>query len=84
MNATGCQRQLASVLDRELGLTYRKNMGGLYEALASRRVVATRNAVKLVAHHKDLGESKPSDCNPCTRVGEFFEELGPYPADDSS
>lgn len=30
MGATGCQRQLASVLDRELGLTYRKNMGGLY------------------------------------------------------
>lgn len=84
MNATGCQRQLGSVLDRELGLTYRKNMGGLYEALASRRVVATRNAVKLVAYHKDLGESKPSDCNPCTRVGEIFEELGPYLADDSS
>ena len=63
---------------------YRKNMGGLYEALASRRGMAARNAAKLAAHHKDLGESRPSDCNPCTRVGEIFEELDPYLADDSS
>lgn len=78
MNAAGCQRQLALALDRELGLTYRKNMDGLYEALASRRGMAARNAAKHAAHHKDLGESQPSDCNPCTRVGEIFEELGPY------
>ena len=84
MDATGCQRQLALALNHELGLTYRKNMGGLYEALASRRGMAARNAAKLASHHKDLGESRPSDCNLCTRVGEIFEELGPYLADDSS
>lgn len=82
MGATGCQRQLASVLDRELGLTYRKNMGGLYEALASRRGVAARNAKKLGVHHDVLGEPKPTRRNPSMRVGEIFDELEPYLGND--
>lgn len=82
MGATGCQRQLASVFDRELGLTYRKNMGGLYEALASRRGVAARNAKKLGVHHDVLGEPKPTRRNPSMRVGEIFDELEPYLGND--
>lgn len=82
MNATGCQRQLILALDRELGLSYRKNMDGLYEALGSRRGEAARNAKKLGVHHDALGESKPSRRNPSTRVGEIFDELEPYLGND--
>lgn len=82
MDAGECQRQLTLALDRELGLSYRKNMDGLYEALGSRRDRAAQNAKKLSAHHDTLGESKPSKRNPCTRVGEIFDELEPYLGND--
>lgn len=74
--------QLTLALDRELGLSYRKNMDGLYEALGSRRGEAVRNAKKLGVHHDALGEPKPSRRNPSTRVGEIFDELEPYLGND--
>lgn len=74
--------QLTLALDRELGLSYRKNMDGLYEALGSRRGEAARNAKKLGVHHDALGEPKPSRRNPSTRVGEIFDELEPYLGND--
>lgn len=77
MDAGECQRQLSSILNRELGLSYRKNMDGLFEALGLRRSEAARNAKKLSTHHDALGESKPSKRNPRTRVGEIFDEPEP-------
>lgn len=78
MNAAECQRALAKALDRELGVSYRKNLEGLFALLADRRAGAVRNAGALATHHDGLGNSRPSERNPGTRVGDIFDEIGPY------
>lgn len=78
MDASGCQRALADVLEREFGVAYRKNMDGLFSLVESRRRDAVANAAKLVRHHEAIGNDHPSTMNPGTMVADIFDELGSY------
>ena len=78
MDAATCQRALSGALSRELGRSYAKNMDGLFGALEPLRPVAEGNVAKLEGHHESLGNGRPSEMVPCTRVGDIFREIGPY------
>lgn len=78
MDASSCQKGLVDALKREFNVEYRKNMDGLFSLVDSRRQDAISNVDKLDKHHKSIGNDQPSTMNPSTRVGDIFEELGPY------
>ena len=78
MTAAECQRVLAQAMSKDLGVEYRKNLGGLFGMVDENRAEAIARAGRLDGHHDSLGNVRPSDRNPATRVGDIFEELGPY------
>lgn len=78
MNASSCQRALADILEREFGVSYRKNMDGLFSLVELRRQGAVVNANKLIKHHKTIGNDRPSIMNPGTKIADIFDELGSY------
>lgn len=78
MSAAECQRALAQAMSKDLGIEYRKNLGGLFEAMDDKRGEALQRAGRLVAYHGELGNIKPSAQNPSTKVGEIFDVIGPY------
>lgn len=78
MTATECQRALAQAMSKDLGVEYRKNLGGLFGMVDGQRAEALHRAQRLEAHHGELGNAKPSAQNPATKVGEIFDVMGPY------
>ena len=56
----------------------RKNDTGHFDLVEENRAEAIARAARLDGHHDSLGNVRPSDRNPATRVGDIFEELGPY------
>ena len=78
MSAAECQRALSLSMSRELGVDYRKNVEGLFGLVDGRRPEAMARADCLAVHHGSLGNARPSAQNPATKVGDIFEELGPY------
>lgn len=78
MSAAECQRALAQAMSKDLGIEYRKNLGGLFEAVDDKRGEALQRAGRLDTHHRELGNLKPSLQNPATKVGEIFDVIGPY------
>lgn len=78
MSAMECQRALSRVLSKELGIDYRKNIDGLFSLVDGHCPEALKRAERLIAHHDSLGNVKPSDQNPATKVGDILEELTPY------
>ena len=78
MTAAECQRALAQAMSKDLGVEYRKNLGGLFDLVDENRAEAIARAGRLDGHHDSLGNVRSSDRNPATRVGDIFEELGPY------
>lgn len=78
MTATECQRALAQAMSKGLGVEYRKNIDGLFGMVDGQRAEALQRATRLAAHHGGLGNIKPSAQNPSTKVGEIFDEIGPY------
>lgn len=83
MDAAGCQRALADALKRQCGADYRKSMDGLYALVDRWRADAGANVARLRAHHESIGNDKPSQMNPGSRVGEIFDEVSPYLDADS-
>ena len=78
MTAAECQRALAQAMSKDLGVEYRKNLGGLFGMVDGQRVEALHRAQRLEAHHGELGNARPSAQNPATKVGEIFDVIGPY------
>ncbi len=78
MTATECQRALAQAMSKDLGVEYRKNLGGLFGMVDGQRAEALHRVQRLEAHHGELGNAKPSAQNPATKVGEIFDVIGPY------
>lgn len=78
MSAAECQRALAQAMSKDLGIEYRKNLGGLFEAVDDKRGEALQRAGRLDTHHRELGNLNPSLQNPATKVGEIFDVIGPY------
>lgn len=78
MTAAECQRALAQAMSKDLGVEYRKNLGGLFDMVNNQRAEAVHRAQRLEAHHGELGNAKPSAQNPATKVGEIFDVIGPY------
>lgn len=78
MSSDGCQRMLVQILDKECGVEYRKNLGGLFELVDKGRGEAIERARQLEEHHAALGNVRPSEKCPATRVGDVFAEIGPY------
>ena len=78
MTAAECQRAHAQAMSKDLGVEYRKNLGGLFGMVDGQRAEALQRATCLAAHHGDLGNIRPSAQNPATKVGEIFDEIGPY------
>ena len=78
MSAADCQRALSDGLAREFGVAYSKSMDGLFALIASKRRDAVANVGRLLRHHEGIGNGKPSDMNPATRIADIFNELGPY------
>ena len=78
MTATECQRALAQAMSKDLGVEYRKNLGGLFGMVDGQRAEALHRVQRLEAHHGELGNAKPSAQNPSTKVGEIFDVIGPY------
>ena len=78
MSAAECQRALAQAMSKDLGIEYRKNLGGLFEAVDDKRGEALQRAGRLDMHHRELGNLNPSLQNPATKVGEIFDVIGPY------
>lgn len=78
MTATECQRALAQAMSKDLGVEYRKNLGGLFGMVDGQRAEALQRVQRLKAHHGELGDAKPSAQNPATKVGEIFDVIGPY------
>lgn len=78
MTPTECTRAVSEAFERELGCKYAKNLEGVFELLGPRRMAAAANAGQLDAHHLAIGNALPSLRNPGTRVGELFDEVGPY------
>lgn len=78
MTATECQRALAQAMSKDLGVEYRKNLGGLFGMVDGQRVEALHRVQRLEAHLGELGNIRPSAQNPATKVGEIFDEIGPY------
>ena len=78
MSAAECQRALAQAMSKDLGVEYRKNLGGLFGMVDGQRAEALHRVQRLEAHHGELGNAKPSAQNPATKVGEIFDVIGPY------
>ena len=78
MSAVGCQRALSQAMLREFGVEYRKNIDGLFGLIDGHRAEAVRRSTRLAKYHGSLGNVSPSSQNPATKVGDIFEELGPY------
>ncbi|MDO4854925.1 MAG: RloB domain-containing protein, partial [Coriobacteriia bacterium] len=78
MTAAECLRALAQAMSKDLGVEYRKNLGGLFGMVDGQRAEALHRVQRLEAHHGDLGNAKPSAQNPATKVGEIFDVIGPY------
>lgn len=78
MMAAECQRALAQAMSKDLGVEYRKNLGGLFGMVDGKRAEALHRVQRLEAHHGELGNAKPSAQNPATKVGEIFDVIGPY------
>lgn len=78
MTAAECQRALAQAMSKDLGVEYRKNLGGLFGMVDGQRAEALHRVQRLEAHHGELGDAKPSAQNPATKVGEIFDVIGPY------
>lgn len=78
MTAAECQRALAQAMSKDLGVEYRKNLGGLFGMVDGQRAEALHRVQRLEAHHGELGNAKPSAQNPATKVGEIFDVIGPY------
>ena len=78
MTAARCQRALAQAMSKDLGVEYRKNLGGLFGMVDGQRAEALYRVQRLEAHHGELGNAKPSAQNPATKVSEIFDVIGPY------
>ena len=78
MTAAECQRAPAQAMSKDLGVEYRKNLGGLFGMVDGQRAEALHRVQRLEAHHGELGNAKPSAQNPATKVGEIFDVMGPY------
>lgn len=78
MSAAECQRALSQAMSKDLGIEYRKNLGGLFGMVDGQRAEALHRVQRLEAHHGELGNAKPSAQNPATKVGEIFDVMGPY------
>lgn len=78
MSAAECQRALGQAMSKDLGIEYRKNLDGLFEAVDDKRGEALQRAGRLDTQHRELGNLKPSLQNPATKVGEIFDVIGPY------
>ena len=78
MTAAECQCALAQAMSKDLGVEYRKNLGGLFGMVDGQRAEALHRVQRLEAHHGELGNAKPSAQNPATKVGEIFDVIGPY------
>lgn len=78
MTAAECQRALAQAMSKDLGVEYRKNLGGLFGMVDGQRAEALHRVQRLEARHGELGNAKPSAQNPATKVGEIFDVIGPY------
>lgn len=78
MTAAECQRVLTQAMSKDLGVEYRKNLGGLFGMVDGQRAEALHRVQRLEAHHGELGNAKPSAQNPATKVGEIFDVMGPY------
>lgn len=78
MTAAECQRALAQAMSKDLGVEYRKNLGGLFGMVDGQRAEALHRVQRLEAHHGELGNAKPSAQNPATKVGEIFDVIGLY------
>lgn len=78
MSAAECQRALSQAMSNDLGIEYRKNLGGLFGMVDGQRAEALHRVQRLEAHHGELGNAKPSAQNPATKVGEIFDVMGPY------
>lgn len=63
---------------KAFGNSYEKNDAGIFDALCSRLDDARINAKRLRGHHSGLGNDKPSEQNPGTAVGDFFDEVAEY------
>lgn len=78
MTAAECQRALAQAMSKDLGVEYRKNLGGLFGMVDGQRAEALHRVQRLEAYHGELGNAKPSAQDPATKVGEIFDVIGPY------
>lgn len=78
MTAAECQRTLSQAMSKDLGVEYRKSLGGLFDMVDGQRAEALHRVQRLEAHHGELGNAKPSAQNPATKVGEIFDVIGPY------
>lgn len=55
MSAAECQRALVQSMSKDLGIEYRKNLDGLFEAVDDKRGEALQRAGRLVVYHRELG-----------------------------
>lgn len=78
MSPTECSRALNDAFVRNLGCEYAKSLEGVFGVLGVRRVDAIENADRLGEHHLSIGNTLPSSQNPGTKVGDIFDEAGPY------
>ena len=78
MSATECQHALAQAMSSGMGVEYRKNLDGVFGFVDGNRGEALRHAARLAAYHGELGNVRPSTQNPATKVGDIFDEIGPY------
>lgn len=65
-------------MSKDLGVEYRKNLGGLFDMVDGQRAEALHRVQCLETHHGELGNAKPSAQNPATKVGKIFDVIGPY------
>ena len=78
MNPAECSRALNDAFERNLGCEYAKSLEGVFGVLGVRRADAIENADRLGEHHLSIGNTLPSSQNPGTKVGDIFDEVGPY------
>ena len=78
MTAAECQRALSQAMSKDLGVEYCKNLDGLFGIVDGKRPEALQHAKRLKAYHEKLGNDKPSEQNPATKMGDMFDVIGPY------
>lgn len=77
MSAAECQRALSQAMSKGFGVDYRKNIDGLFDLVEENREEALARAARLDGHHDSLGNMRPSDRNPATKVGTYSRSWGP-------